>query len=292
MEIVKYEGVVYRPPSEARSLIVQLTIGCSHNDCTFCTMYKEKKFHIRSMEEIKKDFDMAQSYYGDYVRRIFLADGDALMMKTSDLLEILSYAKKCFPDVQRISSYGTPADINRKSVEEMRQLREAGLELIYMGAESGDDEVLKNVKKGVTRDEIIEAGDKLHACGMKNSTTLISGLGGKERLEEHAAASADLITRTKPEYVGFLTLMLRRDAPIAEEIRSGKMTLLDPHDVAEEMRLFLRDVDSEGTVFRSNHASNYFVLRGTLNRDIPRMLSVLDEAERQNLFRSDHSRLL
>lgn len=289
---MEYEGVIYRPPSEARSLIVQLTIGCAHNRCTFCTMYKSKKFRVRPLEDIKADFAEARDLYGNWVKRIFLADGDALVMKTSDLLEIITYAKTCFPHAERIAAYGTPADINRKSKEDLTALREAGLDLVYMGAESGDAAVLKNVCKGVTREEIITAGQKLKECGLKDSITLISGLGGKERLREHALQSADLISRIKPEYVGFLTLLLDEEAKIMEQIRSGELTLLTPEDVLEEMRLFLKHVDSEGTVFRSNHASNYIILKGNLNRDIPRMLSCLDEVESEHRFRPERARLL
>jgi len=290
--LLKYEGAVYRPPSEARSLIVQLTIGCSHNRCTFCTMYKDKRFRIRSLAEIKADFTEAKAYYGGHVRRIFLADGDALVMRTPDLLEILNFAKGCFPDAERITSYGTPADINRKSEEELVQLRRAGLEMIYLGAESGDAVTLENVCKGASREEIIAAGRKLRVCGIKSSVTLISGLGGRERLTEHAVESADLISQIQPDYVGFLTLMLERDAMIMEEINAGRLTLLQAEDVVEEMRLFLQNVDAEGTVFRSNHASNYIVLKGTLNEDIPHMLRYLDEIKEQNRFRPERARRL
>ncbi len=289
---MEYVGTVYRPPSEARSLIVQTTIGCSHNRCTFCTMYKDKTFRVRPTEEVKAGFDEAQSRYGNAVRRVFLADGDALVRETGDLEEILSHARECFPRLERISCYATPADVNRKSEAELARLREAGLGLVYMGAESGDGEILKNVQKGAAAEEIVAAGGKLAAAGIQDSITLISGLGGRERLREHAVASAELISRIKPEYVGFLTLMLDEEAPILEEIRAGRMTLLEPRDVAEEMRLFLQNVDSEGTVFRSNHASNYIALRGTLNGDIPAMLESLAEAERQDRFRPEGSRLL
>lgn len=289
---MRYEGMVYRPPSEARSLIIQLTIGCAHNNCSFCTMYKEKQFRVRKLSEIKEDFEEASRRYGNQRLRIFLADGDALVMKTEELLEILAFAKKCFPKVERISSYGTPGDVLRKSEEELKALRKAGLELIYMGAESGDSVVLEQINKGVTREEIIAAGQKLRRCGIGTSVTLISGLGGKERLEEHAYESADLITQMKPDYVGFLTLMLEEPAPILRDIRDGRMTLLEPEDVLKEMRLFLQNVDSEGTVFRSNHASNYIVLRGDLNRDIPSMLEYLDEVEEQRRFRPERYRAL
>ena len=289
---MRYEGVVYRPPSEARSLIIQLTIGCAHNKCTFCTMYKDKQFRVRKLSEIKEDFLEASRKIGSRKLRIFLADGDALVMKTEELLEILRFAGECLPGTERISSYGTPKDVLRKSEDELRALRAAGLELIYMGAESGDAVVLEQIHKGVTREEIIQAGQKLKRCGIASSITLISGLGGKERLKEHALQSADLISQMKPEYVGFLTLMLEEPAPILETIRSGELTLLEPEDVLDEMRLFLQNVDSEGTVFRSNHASNYIVLRGTLNRDIPQMLAYLDEVEERHQYRPEHYRAL
>lgn len=289
---MRYEGVVYRPPSEARSLIIQLTIGCAHNKCTFCTMYKDKQFRVRKLSEIKEDFVEARNKIGNQKLRIFLADGDALVMKTEELLEIIRFAKECFPKTERISSYGTPKDVLRKSEDELCALRATGLELIYMGAESGDAVVLEQIHKGVTREEIIQAGQKLKRCGIASSITLISGLGGKERLKEHALHSADLISQMKPEYVGFLTLMLEEPAPILETIRSGELTLLEPEDVLDEMRLFLQNVDSEGTVFRSNHASNYIVLRGTLNRDIPQMLAYLDEVEERHQYRPEHFRAL
>lgn len=289
---MRYEGVVYRPPSEARSLIIQLTIGCAHNDCTFCTMYKDKKFRVRKISEIKEDFAEARRRYGNQRLRIFLADGDALVMKTEDLLEVIGYARECFPKAERISSYGTPKDVLRKSEEELRALRQAGLELVYMGAESGDAVVLQQIQKGVSREDIIAAGQKLKRCGIGCSVTLISGLGGKERLKEHALQSADLISQLKPEYVGFLTLMLEEPASILKEIRQGRLTLLEPEDVVTEMRLFLQNVDSEGTVFRSNHASNYIVLRGNLNSDIPQMLEYLEEVEEQRRYRPERYRAL
>lgn len=289
---MRYEGAVYRPPSEARSLIIQLTIGCAHNKCSFCTMYKDKRFRVRKLSEIKEDFAEARRRYGNQRLRIFLADGDALVMKTEDLLEIIAYAKECFPKAERITSYGTPADVLRKSEAELKALKKAGLEIIYMGAESGDPVVLEQINKGATKEEIIAAGQKLKRCGIASSITLISGLGGKERLREHAIGCAELISQIKPEYVGFLTLMLDRDAPIMKTIASGQLTLLEPEDVLAEMRLFLQNVDSEGTVFRSNHASNYIMLKGDLNRDIPQMLAYLDDVEANQQYRPERWRAL
>ncbi len=287
---MRYEGLVYRPPSEARSLIVQVTIGCAHNKCTFCTMYKDKQFRVRKKEEVLEDFQMAYDTYGDRIRRIFLADGDALIVRTPDLLDILNFIREKFPSTERVTSYGTPGDILRKSEEELKSLARAGLDMVYMGAESGDAVTLERINKGVTREEIIEAGQKLRRCGIRSSITLISGLGGRERKREHAVESAKLISAIKPDYVGFLTLMLDESTEIYRQIQAGKMELLTPEEVVEEMRLFLTNVDSQGTVFRANHASNYVILKGNLNEDIEEMLQRLDEVEKAGKYRPERVR--
>lgn len=287
---MRYEGLVYRPPSEARSLIVQVTIGCAHNKCTFCTMYKDKQFRVRKKEEVLEDFQMAYDTYGDRIRRIFLADGDALIVRTPDLLDILNFIREKFPSTERVTSYGTPGDILRKSEEELKSLARAGLDMVYMGAESGDAVTLERINKGVTREEIIEAGQKLRRCGIRSSITLISGLGGRERKREHAVESAKLISAIKPDYVGFLTLMLDESTEIYRQIQTGEMELLTPEEVVEEMRLFLSNVDSQGTVFRANHASNYVILKGNLNEDIEEMLQRLDEVEKAGKYRPERVR--
>lgn len=289
---MRYEGAIYRPPSEARSLIVQVTIGCAYNRCRFCTMYKDKKFRIRSMEEVRQDLCDARDLYGDSIEKIFLADGDALVLPAETLKDLLSFIRKLFPYLRSVTSYGTPKDILRHSLDDLKMLRQEGLSMVYMGAESGDSQVLLNIEKGVTREEIIEAGKKLKAAGIKTSVTLISGLGGKQRLREHAIGSADLISRMKPEYVGFLTLMLEEGAPILEDIRDGKLELLGPEEIVTEMELFLTHVDSEGTIFRANHASNYMILKGTLNRDIPAMLSQIEKVKQEHGFRRESWRRL
>lgn len=289
---MRYEGTVYRPPSEARSLIIQVTIGCSHNTCTFCTMYKDKKFRIRSKEEIFMNLDEMSSAYGELPLRIFLADGDALVLKTRDLLDILSFIRVKFPFCERVTAYATARDILRKTDEELQALKKEGLSMVYVGAESGDPVILAHVKKDVTVEEMIQAADKLKKCGIQLSLTLISGLGGKERLREHALESARLVSAMKPEYLGFLTLMLEKGAPILEEIQAGQLTLLSPDAVMEEMKLFLTHVDSDGTVFRANHASNYLALKGTLNGDIPAMLAQVEEAEKKQKYKSERYRML
>lgn len=287
---MEYEGTLYRPPSEAYSLIIQVTIGCAHNKCTFCNMYREKKFRIRKKEEIMRDLDECHAYYGDRVRRVFFADGDALVVNTELLLEILAYVHEKFPYVERISSYGTAKDVLRKSEEELKALADAGLELIYLGAESGDDHVLEHIHKNVTAAEIIAAGQKLKRCGLKTSVTLISGLGGRKGIREHAIKSAELITGMNPEYASFLTLRLYDGTQMNEEVKRGEMELITPDEIVEEMELFLTHVDSPGTVFRTNHASNYVVLAGDLNKDIPAMLKKLEKAKKEQHYRLEEWR--
>lgn len=287
-----YEGIVYRPPSEAASLIVQVTVGCSYNRCRFCTMYKDKTFKVRGMDDIKRDFHEARARYGDRVQKVFLADGDALVLSSDKLLELLSLIHDLFPKVKSITAYGSPGNILRKSPEELVALKSTGLSMLYMGAESGDDGVLRHIQKGVTRDDILAAGNRLTAAGLPASITLISGLGGKERLSEHAIGSADLISRIKPAYAAFLTLIVEPSAPIYEDIKSGRFTLLTPEETVTEMEMFLKHVRADGTVFRANHASNYLTLKGTLNGDIPAMLTQIDAVKKDKRFRQENWRIL
>lgn len=287
---MRYEGDIYRPPSEAYSLIIQVTVGCAHNKCTFCKMYREKQFRVRDVKEIMEDLDEARAMYGPWVRRVFFADGDALVIKTETLLELLAYVHKNFPAVERISTYATAKDVLRKSEEELRALAAAGLELAYIGAESGDDKVLEHIHKDVTAAEIIAAGQKLKRCGIKTSVTLISGLAGRKGIREHAVKSAELITGMNPEYASFLTLRLYEGTQMTEEVRRGEMELITPDEIVEEMELFLTHVDSPGTVFRTNHASNYVVVAGTLNEDIPSMLAALEEAKAKKRYRMEEWR--
>lgn len=281
-----YEGIVYRPPSEARSLIIQVTIGCAHNTCTFCNMYKAKKFRVRNMLEILSDLEEAsRSRYAGYIEKVFLADGDALVMKTEELLTILSAVRRLFPQVTRVASYGTAQDILRKTEEELKQLQEAGLGIVYMGAETGDNEILKYINKGVTAEEVIAAGQKLKRCGIQTSVTLISGLGGRGKVKEHAMSCAKLITEMNPEYASFLTLRLYEGTPMYDDVVEGRFERITPDEIVDEMEIFLTHVDSPGTVFRTNHASNYVVLAGDLNEDIPAMLKMLDEAKKNQRYR-------
>lgn len=274
---MRYEGSVYRPPSEAQSLIIQAAIGCSHNRCTFCSMYKDKKFRIRPVEEIIADIEECREHYRR-INRVFLADGNALAIKTDDLKRIFVKIRELLPECERVGIYSSPGDILRKSKEELSELNSLGLGIAYMGLESGSDEILKNIKKGVTSAEMIEAGKKLRSSGIKLSVTLISGLGGKERWKEHAMESARVINEIGPDYLGLLTLLVEPGTEMADQLAAGELELLGPREVIEETRLLVEGLELDNCVFRSNHASNYYALAGTLPRDKQKLLKEIDAA--------------
>lgn len=290
---MRYEGNIYRPPSEAYSLIVQVTIGCAHNDCTFCSMFKDKKFRVRNVEEVLEDLRTARKSYQN-VGKIFLADGDALVLTNAKLLVILKEIAALFPECGRVGIYGTPQDVNNKSLEELEELRDAGLGIIYIGAESGNEEVLRNIKKGATREEIIRAIKKIEASGIKASVTFISGLAGKENWENHAIDCGTMISESEPSYVGLLTLMVEPMAPLYEDVMSGKFKKLTPEEVVAETALLLKNINvTKPCVFRSNHASNYVSLRGDLPQDKERMLEQLRAAmENKGMLKDERYRAL
>lgn len=290
---MRYYGDVYRPPSEAYSLIVQITYGCSHNTCAFCIMYKSKKFSMRPMDEILEDLRQAASSYGENVRRVFLADGDALIRKTDELILILDEISRLFPNKERVTSYASPASLLIKSSQELRSLKEHGLEMVYLGLESGADSVLKLVNKGYTAKQITEAGCKAREAGMALSVTAVSGLGSHELSGEHAVMTAKAFSRMKPEYIGLLTLEIMPGTPMYDWVKDGSFKLLDPIEVLEETRLMVENIDSKGSVFRANHASNYLPLKGTFNRDRDTILKQIELAiDGQIKLRPEWSRSL
>ena len=274
---MRYKGKVYRPPSEAYSLIVQVTYGCSHNRCAFCDMYDDKHFAMRPMEEIREDFEMARQVYRR-VERVFLADGDALMRKTEDLVTILGLIYGLFPECERVTCYASPSSIHKRTPEELKRLRERNLTMVYMGLESGCDEVLKRMRKGHTAADIVSAGQKINAAGIELSVTAISGLGGVELWREHAMDTAAALSAMKPAYIGLLTLMVEPGTPMYDWVRTGQFRLLDSRQVLEETALLVAQLDCEGAVFRMNHASNYLTLRGTLNEDKQALLQRIHSA--------------
>ncbi|QAT43294.1 radical SAM protein [Aminipila luticellarii] len=290
---MRYEGNIFRPPSEAYSLIVQVTIGCTHNTCTFCSMFKDKEFRVRDVREVLEDLDMARTYY-KHVEKIFLADGDALCLSNNKLMVILEHIRKMFPECKRVGAYGTPQDVLVKTPDELVQLRENGLGIIYIGAESGSQKVLDAVNKGVTREQIIEAVKKIQKAGIKASVTFISGLAGPDDMEEHALETASMISEMEPSYVGLLTLMVEPAAPIYKDIREGRFKVLTAEEVLGETALMLKNIHvTKKCVFRSNHASNYVSLKGDLPQDKEKMMNQLKRAmENTNLIKDERFRAL
>lgn len=290
---MRYEGDIYRPPSEAYSLLVQVTIGCTHNKCTFCKMFKDKKFRVRKLEEVIEDLAWARARYSS-VGRIFLCDGDALALSNARLMPILEYISENFPECERVSIYGRGSDVIKKSDEEMKELYDAGLKMVYIGAESGSDKVLRDVCKGETRQQIIDGVKKIEECGMEASVTFISGLAGKDGWEDHAIQTGTMISEMEPSYVGLLTLMVEPSVPMAKDIESGKMKLLSPEEVMAETLLMLEHTNvTKKCVLRSNHASNYVSLRGDLPEDKEKMMNLLRTAmENHDMFKDERFRAL
>lgn len=276
---IRYVEPVFRPPSEAESLILPVTDGCSWNKCTYCEMYTapQKQFKARSEEEVLESIRLAGLRYGDQVRRIFLADGDALVLPTRRLLNILAAIHTHLPAVRRISSYCLPRNLRKKRQEEINQLAAAGLKMVYVGAESGDDEVLAAVAKGETFESTRDALDKLGAAGITRSVMILNGLGGKALSSQHADHSARLINATQPEYLATLVVSFPQGE---QRLRAGfpGWEPLDQHELFVETERFLSGLQLRRTVFRSDHASNWLVLKGTLGADKERLLAEVRQA--------------
>jgi radical SAM superfamily enzyme YgiQ (UPF0313 family) len=284
---MRYEGRVYRPPSEANSLILQVTLGCAHNLCTFCSMYKGEAFRIRPVEQVIEDLKWARAHYS-YIEKIFLADGDALVLPNKTLVQIMDTIHALFPECKKISVYGSPQDVLRKTPDELVELREKGLNMIYIGGESGSDRILERVKKGATADQLVEAVRKIEDADIRASVTFISGLGGRQDWKEHAIETGKVISRMSPSYVGLLTLMVEPLAELYEDIRTGRFELLSPEEVLEETQLLLENIHlKDKCVFRSNHASNYLSLRGDLPRDKETMLAQIEKAKQDTAMLKD-----
>ena len=278
-----YDTPVFRPPSEARSFILRVTRGCAHNKCTYCNMDRGVPFQILTDDEISRQIALAAHYGKDRVRRVFLADGDAMVLPTSKLLKILQALKDTFPKLQRVSSYAAPKDILRKSEDELRQLNEAGLQLLYYGMETGDDITLKKVNKGVNAEEAIEAGRRVTASGMKLSVMVILGLAGKEGSQRHALETAKAINIIKPNMLSALCLMLYRGSELLEEFERGEFNPPSPKELMDELALMMANVElpmDHHCLFRSNHVSNYTPLAATLPQDKDRLLSEIAASAR------------
>jgi radical SAM superfamily enzyme YgiQ (UPF0313 family) len=274
-----YVGRIFRPPSEAPSLLLQVTIGCSHNRCSYCDMYRDKSFRPKPWPTIEQDLQEAAALgaRGHRSDRVFLCDGDALILSTKRLLEILDGIRRYLPWVTRVGTYGDTRSVGRKSVAELRELREAGLGIVYHGMESGDDEVLARIDKGGTRAELIATAAKLREAELIHSVIVLLGIGGVELSEQHARNTASALTEMDPPYVGALTTTVLPGTPLHEQQTRGEFVLPSKFRMLEELRTIVAQGEFSNCRFSSNHASNYLPLRGTLPNDKQPMLALLDQ---------------
>lgn len=276
---LQYDMPLFRPPSERDSLIFQVTLGCSWNRCAFCEMYPQKRFRAKPEKVVGEEISRAAAVF-PRARRVFLADGNAMVLSHRRLCDILDTINDSFPEITRISAYALPRDILSKSNHQLRTLREKGLKLLYVGIESGDEQVLKMVGKGETPESTVEGLQKAREAGIKLSVMILTGLGGKKHLEQHAIGSAKTVNLIQPEYLSTLVLMFPRGIDHYKKRFEGTYVPLTVQDTLEEMRLFLSHMELEKTIFRSDHASNYLTLKGILNRDKKKFLEKLDLALR------------
>lgn len=290
---MRYEGNIFRPFSEANSYLLQCTVGCSHNKCTFCGMYKDKKFRIRTLEEIKEDISMAKDQIGD-VDKVFLCDGDAIAIETPVLLEILKELKQAFPSLRHVGAYVGPASTLTKSMSELVELRSAGLAKAYLGVETGDERVLKEIKKGVTYDEMLRAGKNLVEAGMNLSSMILLGIAGRgPRSKEHALATAKITNEMKPHYLAALTVTPVPGTALYRQIERGEFQVLDPFETLEEMKVLFENLTVDNLKFVGIHASNYLPINGTLPRDREKMLAAINkvlDSRDESALRSERAR--
>ena len=273
---MQYEGAVIRPPSEADSLILQVTLGCSNSTCDFCGTYLGKPFRVRPFEDVVADVRSLPGWYKQECRRVFLADGDALVLPKRRLVELLTLLREEFPNLERVTSYANAQNLLKKSVDDLRELRELGLTMVYLGLESGDEETLADIHKGVTVAQQIEACRKASSAGIALSITCILGIAGVERSLIHAVATGEALSQIDPQYIGVLSLIVQEGTPIAERIRRGELVLPTPLGMLRELREMIAATNVTHALFRSNHASNYLPIGGELPEDKERMLAVLD----------------
>lgn len=277
---MNYDGQIIRPPSEAQSIILQVTVGCSHNKCTFCGAYKEKLFSIKDAETIEKDLDFAATFCGRQ-KRMFLADGDALVIPFQRLESIFLAIRQKLPWVSRVSLYASARSIRSKSEAELQRLKELGLDRVYLGLESGNDEILTRVKKGETVSSMIEAAEKIRNAGLFLSVTALLGLGQSVLSEAHAIDTARALTLMRPRQIGILTLMPLDNTELGQHVLQGEFILPPPEELLRELRLMIAHLDCT-TQIHANHASNYVPITGRLPRDKAKLLHEIDEALKGN----------
>ncbi len=275
---MRYEGPIYRPPSEADSLLIQATVGCPHNQCTFCMVYKQgPPFKVRSVAEIKADLEKAREIYGDQLRTIFFPAGNTIAMPTPALAEVCRFSRELFPRLARLTVYGSSQYIYRKGLAQLQELAAAGLKRIHVGLESGDDEILRRVKKGSTAAVQIAAGQLVRQAGIELSAYVILGLGGRERSREHITATAAALNAMAPDFIRLRTLVPKINTPLLQEVMEGRFQLLGPHEVLRETQLLL-SLLTIPTLITSDHYTNYLNVSGRLPEDREAMLARIEAA--------------
>ena len=288
--MIEYDQPVYRPPGEWRSFLVQATIGCSHNGCTFCGMYKSKKFRVRPMADIIGDIREAACFYDRY-EKVFLCDGDAIAMDTEDLLTIIREIKKDFPYCRLISTYAGPKSTLKKTPEELRLLREAGLGRAYLGIETGMEALLQSTNKGVTRAQMLQAGTNLREAGIDLWGIILIGLGGKPLSMENARGTAKIVNEIRPQHLSAMNYTPVEGTKLGNQALRGEFQVLNARESLLETAELIRNLDVSGMHFTSDHASNYLPLKGTLNEDREKLLSLIDGAVHGTVgIRSERSR--
>ncbi len=289
------ERMVIRPPSEAGSLLLPVTIGCSHNKCTFCCTYIGVKFRIRPVDDIKRDIDQVAQNYSWSVRRVFLEEGDALICPQRRLVEVLEYLNKKFPYLERVGTYATPQSALIKSVDQLKELNRLGLKIAYLGVETGDEELLKKVKKGATYAQLVEAGRKLKEGGITLSVTVLLGLGGVEGSREHALKTGRVLSDIDPDFAGALTLMLVPGTPLHKDWKEGRFSLISPFQSLEELKLMIENSNFTNCFFTANHASNYLPLKVRLpgqKAEVIEMINKVLAKKDMSLLRPEFTRAL
>lgn len=294
---MRYEGTIYRPPGEWKSYLLQVTVGCSHNRCTFCGMYKDKRFHLRPLSDIFEDIAMAKEYYGRMgrsVKRVFLCDGDAIIMPTEQLLSILAKLYETFPELERVTAYAGPRSTLLKTPEELRQLREAGLYRVYLGVETGDDQLLHAIKKGVDAKEMLEAGVRLREAGLDLWVMVLLGLAGPgEPSRRHIAATVEMMNAMKPRHLSALTYLPEPNTELGEQVERGEFQLITGREALLETQGLVAGLTVDPLHFTCDHASNYLPLKGSLPEEREKMLEAIDQAlGDEALLRSEYGRAL
>jgi radical SAM superfamily enzyme YgiQ (UPF0313 family) len=274
---MRYRDPVFRPPSEADSYLLHVTYGCSHNECTYCAMYRTKRFEVRPEREVMEDVAAAARAFPD-TRRVFLLDGDALTVSTKRLLPVLDALRAAFPGLQRVGAYANAISVNAKSDEELRTLAERGLRIAYLGLETGDPVANERIVKGATIEEQVRAVRRAQAAGIKMSVMVLLGMGGRDRSREHAVATGKVLSEMDPRYVSCLCVTPVEGTPLFEQVRAGTFEEITPEETLDELRLLLQNLEVTGAVFRSNHASNWLPLGGRLPADRDRLLAAVDAA--------------